>query len=59
MPAVVKPLISKTPFPFVIARAVPPSELPSKKVVPPAPPPVPPFVVIVTPLALEVFSKAV
>src|SRR5271157_1299166 len=59
MPAVVKPLISKLPLPFVIARAVPPSELSAKNVLPPEPPPVPPLVMIVALPAFDVSKNFV
>src|SRR5580704_9559745 len=61
MPAVVllKPLISKLPFPFVIARAVPPSDVPSKDVLPPKPPFVPPKLMSVAVPALDAPLKTV
>src|ERR1700736_4393860 len=59
MPVVLKPLISKQPFPLVIARAVPPSELSKNSVVPPAPLTGPPLLVIVALPALDVNRNTV
>src|SRR5271165_544044 len=59
MPVIVNPLISKLPFPFVIARALPPSELSRNNVFPPIPPKLPALLMIVALLAVDVSPNSV
>src|SRR5271166_1728394 len=59
MPVIVNPLIPKLPFPFVIARALPPSELSRNNVFPPIPPKLPALLMIVALLAVDVSPNSV